>query len=110
MIELRNDVLAIRVAEMGAELQSVKDSEGREYMWQAGEQWPRHSPILFPIVCSVNNNTYVVDGKEYHLPRHGFARDTEFTVISQTEFKDKPLMNHLQPGASFMSRYTITIG
>jgi galactose mutarotase-like enzyme len=26
------------------------------------------------------------------------------------EFKDKPLMNHLQPGASFMSRYTITIG
>ena len=36
MIELRNDVLAIRVAEMGAELQSVKDSEGREYMWQPG--------------------------------------------------------------------------
>ena len=87
MIELRNEALAIRVAEMGAELQSVKDSEGREYMWQAGEQWPRHSPILFPIVCSVNNNTYVVDGKEYHLPRHGFARDTEFTVISQTEEK-----------------------
>ncbi len=25
------------------------------------------------------------------------------------EFKDKPLMNHLQPGASFMSKYTITI-
>ena len=84
MIELKNEQLAIRVAEMGAELQSVKDSEGREYMWQAGEQWSRRSPILFPIVCSVNNNTYVVDGKEYHLPRHGFARDTEFTVVSQT--------------------------
>ena len=26
------------------------------------------------------------------------------------EFKDKPLMNHLLPGASFMSKYTITIG
>ena len=25
------------------------------------------------------------------------------------EFKDKPLMNHLQPGASFMSEYVITI-
>ena len=84
MIELKNEALAICVAEMGAELQSIKDREGREYMWQAGEQWPRHSPILFPIVCSVNNNTYVVDGKEYHLPRHGFARDTQFTVISQT--------------------------
>ena len=87
MIELKNEALTICVAEMGAEFQSIKDREGREYMWQAGEQWPRHSPILFPIVCSVNNNTYVVDGKEYHLPRHGFARDTQFTVISQTREK-----------------------
>ena len=87
MIELKNEQLTIKVAEMGAELQSVKDNEGREYMWQAGEKWPRHSPILFPIVCSVNNDTYVVDGKEYHLPRHGFARDTEFTVVSQSDEK-----------------------
>ena len=26
------------------------------------------------------------------------------------EFKDKPLINHLMPGASFMSEYVITIG
>jgi galactose mutarotase-like enzyme len=26
------------------------------------------------------------------------------------ELKDKYLINHLQPGASFMSEYTITIG
>ena len=85
MIELKNELLAIKVAELGAELQSVKDNEGREYMWQAGDLWPRHSPILFPIVCSVNNDTYRVDGQEYHLPRHGFARDTEFTVVKQAE-------------------------
>ncbi len=82
MIELKNEQLTICISEKGAELQSIKDSDGREYMWQAGPQWPRHSPILFPIVCSVNNNTYVVDGKEYHLPRHGFARDAEFCVMS----------------------------
>ena len=87
MIELKNDQLTMQVAEMGAELQSVKDSKDREYMWQAGEKWPRHSPILFPIVCSVNNDTYVVDGQEYHLSRHGFARDTMFTVVSQSEEK-----------------------
>ena len=63
MIELKNEQLTIRVAELGAELQSVKDQEGREYMWQADPKfWPRHSPILFPLVCSVNNDTYVVDG------------------------------------------------
>ena len=82
MIELKNDTLTIQIASKGAELQSVKDYEGREYIWQAGEQWNRHSPILFPLVCSVNDNTYRVDGKEYHLPRHGFARDMEFTLIS----------------------------
>ena len=87
MIELKNEELTVCVAELGAELQSVKDCEGREYMWQAGPEWPRHSPVLFPIVCSVNNNTYVVDGQEYHLPRHGFARDTMFTVISQSAEK-----------------------
>ena len=31
MIELKNEQLAIQVAEMGAELQSVKDCKGREY-------------------------------------------------------------------------------
>ena len=88
MVELKNEQISIVVAEMGAELQSVKDSKGREYLWQADpEFWPRHSPILFPIVCSVNDDTYVVDGKEYHLPRHGFARDTEFTLVAKTDDK-----------------------
>ena len=87
MVELKNELLTIQVAEKGAELQSMKDNDGKEYMWQAGPQWNRHSPILFPIVCSVNNDTYTVDGKDYHLPRHGFARDMMFTVVSLTSEK-----------------------
>jgi galactose mutarotase-like enzyme len=73
---------------MGAELQSIIDAKGHEYLWQADpEYWPRHSPILFPIVCSVEKDTYTVDGQEYHLPRHGFARDTAFTLVAQSEDK-----------------------
>ena len=88
MIELRNEQLTIKVAEKGAELQSIKDASGKEYLWQADPKfWGRHSPILFPIVCSVNGETYRVDGKEYHLPRHGFARDSEFTLVSQSPEK-----------------------
>ena len=88
MVELKNEQLSIVVAEVGAELQSIKDANGKEYLWQADPNfWPRHSPILFPIVCSVNNDTYRVDGKEYHLPRHGFARDTEFKLIAHSERK-----------------------
>ena len=87
MEKISNQHLTIEVSEMGAELQSIQDAEGREYLWQGGEKWPRRSPILFPLVCSVENDTYYVDGKEYHLPRHGFARDTKFTLIHQTETK-----------------------
>ena len=88
MVELRNEQLSVVVSEKGAELQSIKDASGKEYLWQADPNfWPRHSPILFPIVCSVNNDTYFVDGKEYHLPRHGFARDTEFKLIAQNDRK-----------------------
>lgn len=86
MIELKNEHLTVLISETGAELQSIKDSTGKEYLWQADPKyWPRHSPILFPIVCSVNNDTYRVDGKEYHLPRHGFARDREFVLRDQLE-------------------------
>ena len=88
MIELSNEQLTIKVAEKGAELQSIIDGEGREYLWQADPKyWSCHSPILFPIVCSVENDTYTVDGHEYHLPRHGFARDTDFTLVAQSENK-----------------------
>ena len=87
MEQLKNQHLTIEVSDMGAELQSIKDAEGREYLWQGGAKWPRRSPILFPLVCSVENDTYYVDGQPYHLPRHGFARDTRFTLIQQTETK-----------------------
>ena len=88
MVELKNEQLTIVISEVGAELQSIKDANGKEYLWQADPNfWPRHSPILFPIVCSVNNDTYRIEGKEYHLPRHGFARDTEFKLIAQSERK-----------------------
>lgn len=88
MVELKNEQLSVIVSEKGAELQSIKDANGKEYLWQADPNfWPRRSPILFPIVCSVNDDTYLVDGQEYHLPRHGFARDTDFTLISQSERK-----------------------
>ena len=87
METIQNEYLTVEVSDMGAEFQSIKDADDREYLWQAGALWPRRSPILFPIVCSVENDTYRVDGKEYHLPRHGFARDTRFTLISQGDEK-----------------------
>jgi len=85
MEQLKNELLTITVSPMGAELQSIQDKDGKEYLWQADPDfWPRHSPILFPIVCGLWEGKYRLGGKEYAMERHGFARDTEFTLINKT--------------------------
>lgn len=83
MIELSNGVLTARISEKGAELTSLRRLDfDYEFIWQADTlYWNRHSPILFPIVGKVWDGHYRVDGKEYSLPQHGFARDMEFTVL-----------------------------
>ena len=81
-IQLTNSELAISVHPHGAELCSIKH-QGTEYLWQADPKfWSRHSPVLFPIVGAVWNNTYRVEGKEYQLSQHGFARDMDFEIVS----------------------------
>lgn len=88
MEQIANDFLTIKVSEMGAELTSIKDENGKEYLWQANPKyWNRHSPILFPIVGAVWNDTFRVNGTEYHSKRHGFARDTAFRLIKKDSNK-----------------------
>ena len=45
-----NDRLGVAVAADGAELVSLRTAAGHELLWQAGPEWPRHAPVLFPIV------------------------------------------------------------
>ncbi len=84
---LKNEMLSIQVFSHGAELKSLKKlSTGTEYMWKADPKfWGRTSPVLFPFVGGVNNKEYRTGGKTYPMTQHGFARDMEFTLISQTE-------------------------
>ncbi|EAD2031408.1 aldose 1-epimerase family protein [Listeria monocytogenes] len=87
MIKLENEVLLVEMKTAGAELTRIfhKDT-GLEYLWDADSKfWGRHSPVLFPTVGRLVDDTYLVDGKQYHLGQHGFARDRDFQVIEQTE-------------------------
>ena len=63
---------------MGAELQSIRDVAGRDYLHDGASFWPSRAPLLFPIVGALKDNTHVVDGAPYHLPKHGFARHSLF--------------------------------
>lgn len=83
---LRNDRLTVEMSAKGAELMSIKDNEGIEYLWQGDSKfWGRRSPILFPIVGRVWQNRYRAEGKEWELSQHGFARDMEFKLANKTD-------------------------
>lgn len=86
MYQLSNDHLAIAIAAKGAELQSIyHKTEKLEYMWSGDPAfWSKKSPVLFPIVGGLKDNTYQYQGKSYTLNRHGFAREKEFSVSAQT--------------------------
>jgi galactose mutarotase-like enzyme len=86
MITLQNDYLRIKVVPLGAELCSLYDRlHRREYIWPAGKAWPKHSPVLFPIVGQLKDNQYLYNGIAYTLPRHGFAREKTFTLAEQSD-------------------------
>ncbi len=83
---ISNEILEVNIIQRGAELTSiVSKSTGLEYMWNADPTfWAKTSPVLFPIVGTLKNDTYYYEGKAYQLGRHGFAREKEFTVTAQT--------------------------
>ena len=77
--------LSATVAADGAELQSLRDASGVEWMWQAGPEWPRRSPVLFPIVGRLAGDTLRHEARAYRLTQHGFARDRRFEWIAREE-------------------------
>lgn len=62
----------------GAEL-CLLQAGGRDLLWDAGPQWPSHSPVLFPVVGELAGNRLLHDGRSYPMARHGFARRRRFT-------------------------------
>ncbi len=75
---IANAALTAEIKADGAELCSLRDAAGQEFLWQAGPQWPRHAPVLFPIVGRLAGDALRHHGVSYPLTQHGFARDSEF--------------------------------
>ncbi|MEA9412326.1 aldose 1-epimerase family protein [Flavobacterium sp. PL02] len=83
---ISNSKLTASIKHAGAELFSLKNNDYKEFIWEGNPDfWGKHSPVLFPIVGTLKNNTYTVNDISYHLPRHGFARDMEFNLVSKTD-------------------------
>ena len=65
-------------------MQSIRTEAGAELLWQAGPQWRRHAPALFPIVGRLSRDTLVHHGASYPMSQHGFARDRSFRFVTRS--------------------------
>jgi galactose mutarotase-like enzyme len=84
---LRNSEFEVKIKAQGAELLSFcRLTDSTEFIWQGDAKiWPRHAPVLFPIVGRLPEHKYLLNGKPYHLPQHGFARDLIFEPKEASE-------------------------
>jgi galactose mutarotase-like enzyme len=86
IVILQNNWCEVSINTQGAELSSLKNLQTNfEYIWGGNSEfWGKHSPVLFPIVGALKNDSYQYNGETYHLSRHGFARDFEFELVQST--------------------------
>ena len=84
---LENERLLIEVEARGSQLVRVFDKKNqREVLWNADPAfWPKHSPLLFPMIGASYNKKYRVNGVEYDMPNHGFAWTSEFEFAEQED-------------------------
>lgn len=79
-ITISNTIISAEINSLGAELSSLK-KDLKNHIWTVDEKfWNKTSPILFPIVGCLKDHSYKIKNKSYSLPRHGFARNFEFTI------------------------------
>ena len=83
IITLSNNKISASINTIGAELSRL-EKNNKNYIWTVDEAfWNKTSPILFPIVGRLKNDSYSINGKSYELPRHGFARNFDFKALLQ---------------------------
>ena len=81
-ISLQSPELSAAINPMGAQLSILRDSAGRDLLWNGDAAvWAGRAPLLFPIIGELAGGAFRVGSKTYKLPRHGFARNSAFQVV-----------------------------
>ena len=84
IITLKNKQLTAQIALKGAELRAFS-FRNTPFLHDANPiYWNRVAPYLFPNVGALKNGQTTINGQIYTFPKHGFLRDREFELISQS--------------------------
>lgn len=87
-ITIHSELARAIIDTKGAELKSFMHKNGHEYIWCGDpKHWSGTSPVLFPMIGNLRDDKTIIEGKEYKISKHGFARDYEFQVIEQSEHR-----------------------
>lgn len=82
LIQISNDQLSVTVSALGAEMQSLQDAKGRNYLWNGDAQyWSGRAPVLFPIVGRAPGDQIRVGDHSADMSQHGFARRSRFALL-----------------------------
>ena len=81
---LKNDNLTVEINAFGAEVISVRDKGGYEFIWN-GAEWSGHAPILFPTCGKLLDGKFTSRGRVYEMKSHGFAKRSEFTATEASD-------------------------
>lgn len=96
-VQLKSDQLTAVIDSTGAELISLQ-KEGKELLWGAGPEWNRHAPVLFPVIGRVTDDVIHHEGRGYPIKQHGFARDSDFALVTSTPAFAHWRLNHAAAG------------
>ena len=85
MVSLKNEAMLVEISEMGAEIKRIC-VDGKERLFDGNPAfWGYTAPVLFPICGGFENNEYIFKGTTYKIQRHGFARQSVFSLESCDE-------------------------
>ena len=65
---IKNDKIEVSVEDLGAQMRSIKDAEGKEYLWQGDEKilkW--FYTQLFPYIAHLTEGKYILKGKSFEI-------------------------------------------
>lgn len=102
LVTIQNPFLTVTISSLGAELQSIRDAQGIERLWQGDLAfWTGRAPILFPVAGGLREDCYLLDGKRYSMPKHGFVRSLEWLVEEAAGDRATFLTQERHPGFPF---------
>ena len=88
ILTMKNSFLTVEITTQGAQIKSVKDNNGTEYIWNADPKyWGKSAPVLFPVCGTLKDDKYIYEGREYTMPAHGFAQKMDYSVREATDTK-----------------------